>query len=296
MRHPERENILNGQNRSFRFRGEQLYCLDEIGYHVHPEMELMSIADSGGRRIINEVIEDFVDFEVLFIPGGIPHCWALDPMLCKNNGVVEDCCSQFSYSFLKNIGNTLPELKQMTDFFINLRQAIRVEGDTALRILREYHQFKYYSDVRQTIILLGLLNDIYEIGEYHLIGLPVPADGHISRPRMRFQIINKLITEHYGRKITLKEAASAVNMNPTAFCNAFKVTTGMTFNNYLTSYRMQIAVRLLTTTVLNISEIAYRIGFGDSAHFTRTFVRYYNMPPSEYRKQSQSGDANNNSK
>lgn len=285
MRTPKPENILKHPKRSFSFRDDKVPYFDELGYHVHPEMELMAITDCGGKCIVNEYTYDFEDFDVVFMPGGIPHCWILDPMLCKNDGIIYDCCTQFHESFLHQLSNVITELKPMADFYIGLRQAIRIKGDTAQMIIREYHNFLSYSDGKQAIVLIKLLNSIYESGEYHLMGLPCPEDIHISRPRMRFQIINKLITENYGRKITLSEAATAVNMNPTAFCNAFKATTGLTFNNYLTTFRMQIAARLLTTTMLNISEIAYKVGFGDFSHFTRTFTRYYEMSPSEYRKQ-----------
>lgn len=284
MRHPKHENILKHPTRSFSFREDKFFFADELGYHVHPEMELMAITDGGGKCIVNESSYDFQDFDVAFVPGGIPHCWILDPMLCKNNGIIDDCCCQFSKSFLVQTGTLMSELKSMTDFYLGLRQAIRITGDSAQHVITTFHNFKLYSEGHQVIMFLELLNSIYEKGEYHLMGLPCPDNNHISRTRMRFQIINKLITENYGRKITLSEAAAAVDMNPTAFCNAFKAATCVTFNTYLTTYRMQIAVRLLTTTMLNVSEIAYKVGFGDFSHFTRTFTRYYGMSPTEYRK------------
>lgn len=284
MKQAEPENILKHDNRSFEFRGDKIYYADELGYHVHPEMELMAITGGGGKCIINEFIDDFQDFDVVFMPGGIPHCWILDPLLCNEDGIINDCCCQFTNSFLTQTGNSFPELKPMTEYYANLRQAIRIEGEAAQNVISAYHNFNSYSDGSQTIVLLELLNNIYESGEYRLIGLPAPKDIHISRPRMRFQNINKLITENYGRTITLSEAAQSVSMNPTAFCNAFKATTGKTFNTYLTTYRLQVAARLLGTTMMNISEIAYKVGFGDLPHFTRTFKRYYNISPTEYRK------------
>lgn len=284
MKQAEPENILKHKNRSFEFRNDRIFYADELGYHVHPEMELMAITGGGGKCIINEHIDDFEDFDVMFIPGGIPHCWTLDPLLCNEDRIIDDCCCQFTNSFLRDTGKTFPELKEMTEYYASLRQAIRIVGDSAQNVLEAYRSFQNISESKQTILLLQLLNDIYESGEYRLTGLPAPIDTHISRPRMRFQNINKLITENYGRKITLSEAARSVGMNPTAFCNAFKASTGKTFNAYLTTYRLQVAARLLGTTMMNISETAYKVGFGDLPHFTRTFKLYYGISPSEYRK------------
>lgn len=284
MGQAEPENIIKHSDRSFEFRGDRIFYADELGYHVHPEMELMAITGGGGKCIINEHIDDFEEYDVVFVPGGIPHCWVLDPLLCNDDGIIDDYCCQFSNSFLTRTGNTFPELKSMAEFFAELRQAVRIKGCSAQNVINAYRNFKNYSDGRQTIVLLELLNDIYESGEYRLIGLPAPKDIHISRPRMRFQKINKLITENYGRTITLSEAAKTVCMNPTAFCNAFKATTGKTFNTYLTSFRLQVAARLLSAGMMDITEIAYKVGFSDLPHFSRTFKKYYNISPSEYRK------------
>lgn len=284
MRRAEPENIIKHADRSFEFRGDRIFYADELGYHVHPEIELMAITGGGGKRIVNEHIEDFEEYDVVFIPGGIPHCWILDPLLCNDDGIIEDYCCQFSNSFLTQTGNSFSELKSMTEYFAGLRQAIRIEGCCAQNVIYAYKNFKKYSDGRQTIVLLELLNDIFESGEYRLIGLPAPPNMHISQTRMRFQKINKLITENYGRVITLSEAAKTVCMNPTAFCNAFKATTGKTFNTYLTFYRLQVAARLLCTGMMDISEIAYKVGFNNLPHFSRTFKKYYNVSPSEYRK------------
>jgi AraC-like DNA-binding protein len=35
---------------------------------------------------------------------------------------------------------------------------------------------------------------------------------------------------------------------------------------------------------MNLSEIAYAVGFSSPSYFHRTFKKYKNLPPSEYRK------------
>lgn len=189
MRSPKPENILKQQSRSFLFSRDRIFYADEIGYHIHSEMELMAITDCGGKSLVNDVEYDFEDFDVAFIPGGMPHCWILDPLYCRDDGIIDDCCCKFSSTFLKQIGSIVPELRQMTDFFLCLRQAIRITGDSAQNVISEYHKFLNYSDGKQITVLIGLLNDIYEKGEYHLVGLPSSKDNHISKSRMRFQII-----------------------------------------------------------------------------------------------------------
>ena len=47
---------------------------------------------------------------------------------------------------------------------------------------------------------------------------------------------------------------------------------------------MENAKRLLENTDLTISEITEKVGICDSAHFSRVFKEFYNMPPASYRQ------------
>lgn len=46
---------------------------------------------------------------------------------------------------------------------------------------------------------------------------------------------------------------------------------GVSFTNYLNTYRMDIACRLLSTTDKSVSEIAYGVGFNNLSHFAGHF-------------------------
>ncbi len=49
------------------------------------------------------------------------------------------------------------------------------------------------------------------------------------------------------------------------------------------SKRLSDAIPMLTNTGMNISEIAYQIGFNDPRYFCKCFKTIYNLSPSEYR-------------
>ena len=63
---------------------------------------------------------------------------------------------------------------------------------------------------------------------------------------------------------------------------------GDNFTHYVRERRLQRAWADLsnpTEVHRSISEIAYRYGFGDSAHFSRTFRHRFGLPPREFRQQ-----------
>lgn len=286
MRRPINENIISPNDRSFHYRFDSIRYSEEMGYHVHSEMEIAMLKGGSGVRIANEVAENFEGIDIAFIPAGMPHCWIFDPLLCREDELIDDICCQFKPCVLKNIGNCFPEMKDMVEFYLGQRQALVINGATAEYVRDAFYSMRELHGSERVLAFLNVLNRIYLSGEFRPIGLPKLKNTHIAIPRMRFHIVSKLITENYSRRLTLSEAADAVNLSPTAFCNAFKATTGTTFNNYLLNYRMQAASKLLSTTLLNISEIAYLVGFNDAPHFSRTFAKYFKMSPRQYRNYS----------
>ncbi len=252
-------------------------------YHIHPEMELMAMECGSGRRIINEHIEAFENLDVIFVPGNVPHDWKVTEALNPRSHSFFNSWCHFRRELISRMGAAFPEFKSVADFYLNLKQALKVTGSSARKVLLLYKKFQNFSGSLKLCELLTLLTTIYENKDYEFIGSPAVNESADSRAHNRFAAINKLVTEHYSRRITLSEAASVVGMNPTAFCNAFKASTGISLVRFLTLYRLQVAARLLRSTDMYVSQVAYHVGFSDAPHFTRLFKREYKMSPTAYR-------------
>jgi AraC-like DNA-binding protein len=75
--------------------------------------------------------------------------------------------------------------------------------------------------------------------------------------------------------------------------------TGQTPVEYIRSVKLQKAEALIKSTDLNVSQIAYSVGFATPKYFAKTFKEKYNMLPSEYiskirATQAQNGMQNSN--
>ena len=64
----------------------------------------------------------------------------------------------------------------------------------------------------------------------------------------------------------------------------FKEFTGMSFNAYLTNYRLELAAKQLSQTKFKVIDIAQGCGFHNQSYFTRVFQKKYNKTPLAYRK------------
>src|SRR5690606_14369938 len=58
--------------------------------------------------------------------------------------------------------------------------------------------------------------------------------------------------------------------------------TGQSATEFINHLRMKKAMQLLRQNQLNISEVAYTVGYNDPKYFSRVFSKYYGRSPREY--------------
>ncbi|GAB2720911.1 response regulator [Paenibacillus thermoaerophilus] len=98
------------------------------------------------------------------------------------------------------------------------------------------------------------------------------------------ELVKQYIREHFAEKINLQDVADAVSMSRTYLANLFKQETGTTIWNYLVSVRMQHAREMLLNSSMKSYEIALRVGYENSIHFSKLFKEHYGLNPMEYKK------------
>lgn len=62
-----------------------------------------------------------------------------------------------------------------------------------------------------------------------------------------------------------------------------KVLTNMTANEFVRSIRLRHAASLLKSSLLNVNEVCYEIGFQDPNYYRKCFKKMYGVSPTEYR-------------
>lgn len=80
--------------------------------------------------------------------------------------------------------------------------------------------------------------------------------------------------------------AQRIGMSRSRFAERFNRLVGMGPMAYLTDWRLQKALMLLTDTRLSIQEIAFESGYQSPAAFTRAFAGKFGDAPSDYRKKA----------
>lgn len=91
------------------------------------------------------------------------------------------------------------------------------------------------------------------------------------------------IQSSYMNKLTLKDIADHVGMNPDYLSRMFRRKTGMTLQAHILDVRINEAKRYLVLGY-SIKESAALCGFNDPATFTRLFKKSGNPTPTEWKR------------
>ncbi|MCR5476255.1 MAG: response regulator [Lachnospiraceae bacterium] len=88
--------------------------------------------------------------------------------------------------------------------------------------------------------------------------------------------------QHYKEKLTLTDVAEKVYVSHWHLSKLLN-STGKSFSDVLNEIRIEKAKELMEDSSLHIADISDRVGFADTAHFSRVFKKYTGMSANEYR-------------
>lgn len=92
--------------------------------------------------------------------------------------------------------------------------------------------------------------------------------------------------QHYHEEsLSRLEIAEAVGVSRQHLDRIFRQELGLSINDYLNRLRIRRAQEYLANTTDDITLIAMRVGFNDSAYFSRVFRKLVGQSPSGFRKQ-----------
>lgn len=104
--------------------------------------------------------------------------------------------------------------------------------------------------------------------------------------------ILQFINERNGRT-TLEELCESLGRSKSHVSHLFNDKHGTTLRNYCNELKLKYAKKLLATTDMPITEIAFDAGYNDVSYFILLFKERYRITPLKYRKQSSAEEREN---
>lgn len=122
------------------------------------------------------------------------------------------------------------------------------------------------------------------------------TEGKIDAPEMKgndevlLDRIMKEINAHIDDPdLNVERLASEVGVSRAHLHRKMKDLIGMTPSDYIRNIRLKRACELLKRPDIEVTQVAYKIGFTSQPHFSSHFKRYTGFSPSEYRLKCMSG-------
>lgn len=94
-----------------------------------------------------------------------------------------------------------------------------------------------------------------------------------------------LINGKAEKMFRVQDYAEEQNLHPNYLSNVIKSKTGKPIGTWIAEKTIAEAKSLLQNSSISIKEIAYKLGFGESAHFSNYFSKHAEISPAAYRRQ-----------
>ncbi|UJF35812.1 helix-turn-helix domain-containing protein [Paenibacillus hexagrammi] len=96
------------------------------------------------------------------------------------------------------------------------------------------------------------------------------------------QNVKGYIDEHYNETLRLNTIAGRMRMSSAYLSGLIKRELGMSFIEYVTKVRIEMAIHYMSDPTCKIYEVAGRVGFQSQHYFSTSFKKFTGVSPSQY--------------
>jgi signal transduction histidine kinase/AraC-like DNA-binding protein len=115
--------------------------------------------------------------------------------------------------------------------------------------------------------------------------IPHPSSPIPDPENVFLQKLRSIVEPRLGEaNLNAEEVCKPMGMSRSVLYAKLSALTGLSFNLYLRSLRLRKAQDLLRNSEMNVSEVAYEVGFNDPRYFIRVFSEEFGKPPGEWRE------------
>ncbi len=171
--------------------------------------------------------------------------------------------------------NTTPKDKE---FVLDIRE-LKLEYDIMPFLYHSLYLFVIYY-----ALLVLFIRKIKKINIKCIFAPNEQPETKTEIPETPARIISFIGQNYSNPELKLHDIASHAGTSEDMASELLKKYTNKSFRQYLNQIRMEEAQRLLKESDLQISEIAFKVGYNNIQHFNRVFKEYTNLSPKAYRE------------
>lgn len=255
-------------------------------WHYHPELEIVLVTESTGKRFIGNHIADFRPGNLAFLGPNIPHTYRNDEKYYEADSLLraKSIVIHFTAASLGNDFLQLPEAKLLQQLFEQSAYGLEIIGKTNEKVSNKLFDIVSYTGLKKWLCLVEILLEMASAARDCNRITASPYIGYNEKESTRLCNVFNWVVANLENDITLNEAAAIAQMNPNAFSRFFSLRTRKTFSEFTRELRLQKAARLLIESETPVTQICFECGYNNISNFNRQFLEHYNMNPVKYRK------------
>ncbi|MCA0118594.1 MULTISPECIES: helix-turn-helix domain-containing protein [Bacillus] len=259
-----------------------------IPLHWHDEFQFVFILEGEAEFHINEKILNIQQGDGVFINSGCLHmakdangttctyiCLNVSPHFITTN----ELFTTFVHPYMHASQTPFILFNRKDGWPNQIYQCIQI-------IQRLIEQTPAYYELELNIQLITIWKCLLQ----NRFQLTYDVRKHDRNERMKHML--NWIHEHYHEKVLLQDIAREGQLSRSECCRYFNDILKKSPIHYVNEYRIQQSLILLQKTDLNITEIAYQVGFSSTSYFISIFKRIKNTTPLSYRKSKASFTSN----
>lgn len=177
--------------------------------------------------------------------------------------------------------------------FINglefIKDGIKLSRDTIFIIISGYDNFSYAQKAIEYGVFRYILKPINKnqlketlIEALNILGEKADESDDKLNPLTK-RILTEVNNNYSNCEYSLLDLAKSVGFSESYISKTLKKDIGMTFNEYLTSIRIEMAKKILITEgkLTTVNEVAKRVGYSNQHYFSQVFKKHIGATPSE---------------
>lgn len=158
---------------------------------------------------------------------------------------------------------------------------------TEFKIHPVYTEFYTYSAISLFIYcIVILLVSKFRSRKSDKILVPIDFSLDKRKEKNYADLILQYLAQNFSNpNLKLEDVAKEIGLSENNISQEIKNYSGKTFKSYLNFIRIEKSKKLLLESDLQVSEIAFEVGYNSAHHFIRVFKELVEVSPSAFRKE-----------
>lgn len=254
--------------------------------HLHKDIEILYCLSGKIKIFLDGRQFDFTKGDMILINAGEVHN-IFGASEDKNSYIV----IKFSPEILYTTSATIFEAKYVLPFTMNKATHQKLFKSEELRntqisallhqAVNEFAAKKYGYELAIRINICRVF--LWILRRWNEQGVNLNLGAELTESAVaRLQTVFEFVEENFSQPISVEQVAALCNMSYSYFSRYFKGFTGRNFSEYVNFIRITHAEQLLVMGGMNITEVAFEVGFSSTSYFIGLFKQYKGLTPHQF--------------